>query len=260
MLVHLSGKNVGAFLARWNGVIMLLQAVTLPVSGYVLDHYSPFWLIVVTVSLLAISLLPLFRLHVNELPNNRRRLLSALLRTGEGQYIAVANHINEILTKIPDTLLPLFIFITFSSFLSVGIAGVLTTVAGAFYAYLVSDWSEQKSRRQRILGYNILGSILVLILLAAVPAPFFVFVAVVLLVLLRLGTCLSVTVGINQICLREDCYALKMFGRMSMNFGGMLIGLLIIFSGLVSFPAAFLFLAGYIIVAGGLVYRLRRFI
>ena len=260
IMVHLSGKSVGKFLGKWNFVVTLLQIIIIPLSAYILDHTSSFWLIVLSIILLLISVIPLIKMRLLPLEKNIIIPLKRLITSKENQYIAIISHLNEFLTKVGDTIIPIYIFIVFTNYFSVGIVGTISIIGSAFYSYFVGKHSEENNKRRHILFANMVALLVCVFLFIIIKSTLLLYFLIALISFFRLGIYLSSTVGINKLCLISDCYARKIFGRMSENVSGIIIGVIITLSGFIGFKSVFLIVGIYTLLTTFVIYHFREYI
>lgn len=245
-IVHLSDKKTGNFLGKWYFLTTVFQVATIPLSGYALDNYSPFWLVVSSIIIYGISLIPLMKIKLNPLCNNSRTNILPSLRKKENRYIFLMSHLNEFFTKINDSLIPLFIFFVFGKFFSIGIAAIFATLGEGFYSFVIGNHSDKTETRKKLLYFNIVSYLLLLILIVFVK-NYALFFAIMILAFFRTGTVISSEAGINKSCLDSECYSKKLLGRLGENIAGILIGVAIIIAGLTTFSTAFFISSVYIL-------------
>lgn len=258
MMVHLSGDHVGQFLARWNFTITILQILIVPLSAYILDHYSPVWLIIFSIGLLVGAIIPLIKINLSNLKNNSVIPLKKLIKSNDNKYIGIVGHLSEFLTKINDFIIPVYLFTIFANYFSVGIASAVAIAGSAFYSYIISIRSEQTRSRRLLLAAHLLAFIILIMIFSISRSHVILYVLISLLAFSRLGVYLSSTVGINKLCLVSDCYARKMFARMSENVAGMMSGGVLILSGIFSFQIGFILIGLYVLLLGRGIYAFKE--
>lgn len=258
-LVHLSGKKTGHFLGKWYFLTTIAQVVIIPLSGYVLDNYSAFWLVVTSVIIYSISIIPLLSIKLTPLKNNVQIQLSKFIKKSENQYITVVSHLNEFFTKINDTLIPLFIFFLFGKFVSIGIAAVFVVFGEGIYSLLIGNSSDNVKNRKKLLYFNIISYLLLLILLIFIN-NYVLFVIVLILAFFKAGSLISSETGINKSCQDSECYSKKILSRLGENVAGMFIGVAIIIAGLIGFNIVFLVCSVYILLVFLVIKRFVKYI
>lgn len=254
-MVHLSSKKTGQFLGKWYFLNTVFSTAVIPLSGYILDNYSPFWLVIISVILLVLCMIPLLSMKLEPLENNTKINISSFLHTKENQYIFIMSHLNEFFTKIQQTFAPIFIFITFNKFFSVGIAALFSVIGEGMYSLATGNYSDKKSTRKKLLYFNAIGFVVPLLLIIVIKG-YALFALLTALAFFRVGTVISSETGINKSCQTGKCYSKKLFGRLAENIAGMVVGMVIMMSGLFGFHVALMFCAAYIVV---IFLRITRF-
>lgn len=245
-IVHLSGKKTGRFLGKWYFLTTFFQVAIIPLSGYALDNYSPFWLIVGSIILYGVSIVPLIKIKLTPLRNNIRTKILSSLKKQENKYIFLMSHLNEFFTKINDSLIPLFIFFTFGKYFSIGIAVIFATLGKGIYSFLIGNHSDKIETRKKLLYFNIVSYLLLLIVLIFVT-NYALFIVIMVLAFFRTGTLISSEAGINKSCLNGECYSKKLLSRLGENIAGMFIGITIMIAGLTTFSTTFIVSSAYIL-------------
>lgn len=258
-IVHLSGKNTGIFLGKWYFLTILLQTAMIPISGYILDTSSPFWLVVASLMIYLISIIPLLKIKLIPLRNNVKTNLFSSLREKENRYILVISHLNEFLTKINDSLIPIFVFILFGKFFSIGIAAIFAAFGGGIYSFVIGSKSDKTETRKKILYSNIISYLFLLIGTIFVK-NYVLFIIIMVLAFFRIGTVISSETGINKSCQNNECYSKKILSRLGENIAGMVIGVAIMIAGLTTFSLTFLVCSGYILFSFILVRKFENYI
>ena len=244
-IVHLSGKRTGNFLGKWYFLTTLFQIAIIPLSGYALDHYSPFWLVASSIVLYGISIIPLAKIKLTLLKNNTKTKIFLSLRKKGNKYIFAVSHLNEFFTKINDSLIPLFIYFVFGKYFSIGIAAIFATFGEGVYSFFIGNNSDKKEARKKLLYFNIISYLFLLILTIFVK-NYVLFIIIMMLAFFRTGTVVSSEAGINKSCLDSECYSKKLLSRLGENIAGMFIGIVIMIAGLTSFSATFIICIVYI--------------
>ncbi len=247
-IVYLSGERTGKFLGKWYFLTTLFQAAIIPFSGYVLDSYSPLWLVVSSVILYGISIIPLLTIKLHLLKNNNRIETSSLLKKRENRYIFVMSNLNEFLTKIGDSLIPLLIYFMFSKFFTIGVGAIFAILGGGIYSFVIGNISDKKESREKWLYFNIFSYLFSLVLIIFVK-DYVLFAIIMILAFFKTGTVISSETGINKSCQSNGCYSKKILSRLGENIAGMLIGILIMIAGLISFSTILIICSSYIFLS-----------
>ncbi len=253
-MVHLSGKKTGNFLGKWYFFTTLVQIAIIPLSGYILDNYQPFWLLLFSIILYSLSIIPLFKIKLTPLNNNRKVGIVSLLKEKENQFILFISHLNEFFTKINDSLMPLFIFFIFGKFFTIGIAAIFAAFGGGIYSFFIGNKSDQKKMRKKLLLFNSISYLLVIVILIFIQNfiykyfiyNYLVFIIVLILAFFRIGIIVSSETGINKNCQNSFCYSKKLMSRLGENIAGIFIGMTIMVAGLTNFTITFIICSIYI--------------
>jgi len=253
-LLRLSGKRTGDFLGKWHSAITLATVGTTLIAGYILDHYSPGWLLFFTLILYVVSIIPLRKLIFPPLPGNEVLPLRKSLSSPVNRYMFLVSHMNEFGIKLLDSFLPLYIFIVFKNFVSLGIAGLFAALGQALYSYLTGRGSDNQHRRPFLLFGNILGFAIVFSSLAFVKDPKFIFIASSLLGFFWLASYITAEAGINKRHITEYPYGKKMLERFGENMAGMLVGIVIMLTPFLSINIALAVAPLYMIFIASIIY------
>lgn len=248
-LVHLSDKKTGRFLGRFHFFTAVAQLVIVPLAGFALDHYSAFWLVVLSIFIYLLSIIPLLKLTVSSLRDNRPLSFSSIVTNAENRYIVGMSHLNEFFTKINDTLIPLFIYFLFSTYFSAGVAIIFVILGEGLYSYFIGSRSDNSKKRKLLVFLNIIGYLLLLFSLAFASgmSPYILYILIIGLAFFRIGSWIAAEAGINKRIKPEYQCSKKMMGRLGENLAGIAIGFMVIVAGISTFEIIFLAAFAYIL-------------
>ena len=253
-LLRLSGNKTGDFLGKWHSAITVATVGTTLIAGYVLDHYSPGWLLFFTLILYIVSIIPLRKLLFAKLPRNEVLPLRQSFSSPTNRYIFLVSHLNEFGIKLLDSFLPVYIFIVFKNFVSLGVAAMFAAAGQAVYSYLVGKNSDNPQRRPFLLFGNIVGFAIVFSSLAFMKSPNFIFLASSLLGFFWLASYITAEAGINKRHIIEYPYGKKMLERFGENIAGMLVGGVIMLASALSLQTALAVAPLYMVCIALIIY------
>jgi MFS family permease len=167
-------KEVGTKIGIFNIIRHTAGLITPLIGAMFLIVFDKNYLIIFSITLFLISLIPLFRISVKHLNVEKKKNLFQMLKNKESRESFTLLSLLGVHYQVEDILLPLFIFLTFSSIENVGILPIILAAGSIIFNYFIGKFVDRHEHLKIIFfGALSLGIVWVVRLFFPVIETFF---------------------------------------------------------------------------------------
>jgi MFS family permease len=149
-------KEVGKKIGMFNIIKNSASLITPLIGAMFLILFDKNYLLMFSIILFLISLIPLFRITVKHLNVEKRKNVFQMLKDKKSRESFILLSLLGVHYQVEDILLPLFIYLTFSSIENVGILPIILAAGSMIFNYFIGKFVD-RHEKLRIIFFGALA-------------------------------------------------------------------------------------------------------
>jgi MFS family permease len=149
-------KEVGTKVGMFNIIKHFAGLITPLIGAMFLIFFNKNYLIMFSILLFLVSLIPLFKISVKHLKVEKKKNIFEMFKNKDSRESFILLSLLGVHYQVEDILLPLFVFLTFSSIENVGILPIILAAGSIFFNYYIGKFVD-RHEKLRIIFFGALA-------------------------------------------------------------------------------------------------------